>query len=718
MTTYKTGSKLGSSAVKDLADNAENLDRFVNDRERDTWDDRLGRTRLTLKGLEDAAVSAGPTVDAAVRAQESANKAKESAENIEQATRGYITRSEIAADKSESARDSVESMSQAIFSLGSGQEFFLTEGELLATQPSQPGRVAKALDTKKVWLWKAGGTGVSGSWIDTGLSDLDLAKNFIDTIVSVGTDTNKIFEYVDSNLAPVMSMYKDKTLWIPRLKKDIASSINDMTPLLESVYIEKGSELLFFKDVNGVPLLRVFADLEAIVGKYDLKAMQQATEDIRKNITVQEGNDFIRFIDANNAPLIRLLANQDLLIPKVGNLTQTVLDLKRSAEASTGSQSAGGSGSEGADCVLATLTNKPSSGVLTALLASTVNAAGVFPHAVNLIRIPALTRIQKNTFLCFLEARVDGNDFGRNSQGVCTLTVDTETLTVTMSNLIALHSAEAHPTVENAYYTFMNACAVKLDSGRIITLYVKRYGQREHYIYKRYSDDDGLTWSAYEDIGTQLNMARYNLLCPCSQGMVKRYGLNQGRIIFPVWYSGPDYRTEEFRAGFIYSDDGGTTWIDGAFNTETQSNEVQCAEDVNGDILFCIRRETEGAESKTWSKLKNGEMDLTPFKPNQVISRTRIMSGLIQAKNKYDLSVPKYQFISTNTPGRRNLKMFTSYDGGLNWIDEYDVPTTSAGSAYSCIERLNEYYTFILWENGPVNEFKCQIVSLNTLLKR
>ncbi|MDB0160045.1 hypothetical protein, partial [Escherichia coli] len=75
----------------------------------------------------------------------------------------------------------------------------------------------------------------------------------------------------------------------------------------------------------------------------------------------------------------------------------------------------------------------------------------------------------------------------------------------------------------------------------------------------------------------------------------------------------------------------GDTWRDGSFNNETMSNEVQCAEDVNGDILFCIRREVEGNTTKTWSKLLDGETQLTPFYPNQILGQTKIMSGLIQA---------------------------------------------------------------------------------------
>lgn len=52
MSTYKTKNPLGSAAVKDLYDNAENLDKFVNDRTKEESDDRLGVLRKTWYGME------------------------------------------------------------------------------------------------------------------------------------------------------------------------------------------------------------------------------------------------------------------------------------------------------------------------------------------------------------------------------------------------------------------------------------------------------------------------------------------------------------------------------------------------------------------------------------------------------------------------------------------------------------------------------------------
>ncbi|MGT5005884.1 tail fiber/spike domain-containing protein [Escherichia coli] len=52
MTTYNTRNPLGSSAAKDLYDNAQNLDHLSNDLINEKWKDRFGVDRLTWHGIE------------------------------------------------------------------------------------------------------------------------------------------------------------------------------------------------------------------------------------------------------------------------------------------------------------------------------------------------------------------------------------------------------------------------------------------------------------------------------------------------------------------------------------------------------------------------------------------------------------------------------------------------------------------------------------------
>lgn len=54
MTTYNTGNPLGSSAAKDLYDNAQNLDVALNSITQAIWSDRLGRNRRSYWGMEQA----------------------------------------------------------------------------------------------------------------------------------------------------------------------------------------------------------------------------------------------------------------------------------------------------------------------------------------------------------------------------------------------------------------------------------------------------------------------------------------------------------------------------------------------------------------------------------------------------------------------------------------------------------------------------------------
>lgn len=60
MSRFNTGNPIGSADVKDLSDNAKNLDIAVNDTLKLKWDDRFGVERKTLHGIE---VAANATLD-------------------------------------------------------------------------------------------------------------------------------------------------------------------------------------------------------------------------------------------------------------------------------------------------------------------------------------------------------------------------------------------------------------------------------------------------------------------------------------------------------------------------------------------------------------------------------------------------------------------------------------------------------------------------------
>ncbi|MFJ4117007.1 hypothetical protein ACIPV9_11415 [Pseudomonas psychrophila] len=90
-----TGNPVGSTAAKDLSDNAENLDKFANGEDYE-YDDRLGRSRKSLKWIEDAALAI-PAIDAALRSEQQAERSEAEAD-----------RARTAQSEAETARDAAQ----------------------------------------------------------------------------------------------------------------------------------------------------------------------------------------------------------------------------------------------------------------------------------------------------------------------------------------------------------------------------------------------------------------------------------------------------------------------------------------------------------------------------------------------------------------------------------------------------------------------------------
>lgn len=82
--TFNTGNPVGSTDARDLHDNAANFDIAANSLE-DTFQDRLGRSRLTYKGIESAASTGNPAVAAAAQAVSAAQEATDAAARAESA---------------------------------------------------------------------------------------------------------------------------------------------------------------------------------------------------------------------------------------------------------------------------------------------------------------------------------------------------------------------------------------------------------------------------------------------------------------------------------------------------------------------------------------------------------------------------------------------------------------------------------------------------------
>lgn len=471
--------------------------------------------------------------------------------------------------------------------------------------------------------------------------------------------------------------------------------------------INNSTDIFKIVDVNGKVAVVLKTDGRLFVAGLDTDLLSKLNAlDVSNLITTSSASTIFEIKDIEGNTTVKQLANGDLLLPSIGNLT-TLLSGIESRNTYTGLQAAH-SASKPIDHIIA---NNQDYFASEQVILTADDVKPVFSHDVEMVRIPAITRIGKTKYLLFFEARETEDDFGRNSQGVATLDVDLVGKSVSVSNIQALH--EAFTDTEGKLRTFMNACAVKLNNGRIICLYVRRYSTTEHQLYMRTSDDNGVTWSAYTDISAVKNVANINLLCPTSQGLVKRFGKHKGRIVFPVWSTDATYDLASFRSGYMYSDDDGVTWNLGEFASYPTANEVQIAEDLNGDMLFSIRLENR-TPPKVLARLSDKTKTYTDVATNVSLTDEAIMSGFIQADNTYDDSANKFMMSTCKNRNRTELLIHTSYDGGNTWRSYLLPSTTGQSVAYSCIENITPEFKFLLWESS--SNFKASVVALKNLI--
>ncbi len=500
----------------------------------------------------------------------------------------------------------------------------------------------------------------AGAWVKSAYDTLNQAKEYTNEKVEIDvTNTSDIVNEIDANGISVRKVTKEGKHFFIGLGTDLVSAISDSNQS-ELIYLSDSNNIFEHRDANG-------------------------------NITLKQDK------------------YGNLYDVKIGNVTQTILDLKEKDVGLEAKHLAG----KYADYVLAE--NMESYNETDYIMrADTINASGLFPHNVAIVRIPAITRIAKNKFLLFFEARVSQDDFGENSQGVATITVDEVTHLATLSNLKSLHSAYTDP--QSNLVTYQNACAVKLSTGRIICLYLCRYDTLYHRLLQRHSDDDGQTWSAARDITSVKGANNWDLLCPTSQGLVKQYGQHKGRVVFPLWYALKSAVPKDFRAGYIYSDDNGENWQLGQFADYLAANELQIAEDLNGDMLFNIRLEST-SRPNVLTRLSDKTKMFSEVDRNKELTNASIMCGFIQGENQYDLSANKFHLTACKSADRHELQIHTSYDGGKNWRTWMLPSTVGQLAAYSCIESLSASYKFVLWESDFMTNFKYAVVSLNNLIE-
>lgn len=223
------------------------------------------------------------------------------------------------------------------------------------------------------------------------------------------------------------------------------------------------------------------------------------------------------------------------------------------------------------------------------------------------------------------------------------------------------------------------------------------------WLYMKYSDDDGKTWSDPILLNGMVKAEDSRVLVTGpGRGMQIKNGEYKGRLIVPVY--------DTAQSGIIYSDDHGATWnyAKGPSTKKAAMSESQIVEMPDGTLRVYARSTgSKIAEAvsldggKTWTEAAYVPGMTQPEWGSQ-LSVIRY-GGLIEGKPALIMSTPA-GVGNYRRDGRVKIGLITdtgkegSEKYKIDWTYDYSVDSKNAGFAYSCLSELPNHQIGLMYE--------------------
>ena len=304
-------------------------------------------------------------------------------------------------------------------------------------------------------------------------------------------------------------------------------------------------------------------------------------------------------------------------------------------------------------------------------------------------RIPGIIVTGKGTLLIYCEARREASDWAMMDILLCR----SEDMGESFSAPVPLaKGTEEHKTVNNPVM-------VEDTRGRIHFLYCEDYTINKGRILHRYSDDDGLTWSASEDITASAHPEYHNAFA-----LGPGHGIRSadGTLIIPVWMV-PKSAEAQLSShspsviSTLYSKDNGESFALGELLSDTDGvknpNETVAAVTSDSRIYLNIRMQ---GQCRAVAYSDNGYSDWKDYHADPRLPDPQCFGSV----SSYNDGEHPYSLIFVNcnsTEKRENITVRVSTDNGKTYpicrtIDEsrggyVDIAVdNSAGVIYALYE--------------------------------
>lgn len=308
-------------------------------------------------------------------------------------------------------------------------------------------------------------------------------------------------------------------------------------------------------------------------------------------------------------------------------------------------------------------------------------------------RIPGMLLTRNGTLLCYCEARRAHNDWAlmdillQRSSDFCNSFSEP---------IILATGTEQHPTVNNPVM-------VEDRNGRIHFLHCEDYGINGGRILRRYSDDDGVTWSEPIDV-TYATLPEYRNAFALGPG----HGLctGDGTLLFPVWmvpkeYEAPLTHHSPSVISTLYSKDNGETWACGEILPTTPTtinpNETEVALLADGSVYLNTRL-GGSITHRGQAYSKNGYENWENYGPNRDLIDPECFGSVISVSPPNGSHTLLFLNCASKTT-RRLVTVKTSTDSGKTWVHGKLLNEQQGGYAELAADDCGEHI-FALYETA------------------
>lgn len=324
-------------------------------------------------------------------------------------------------------------------------------------------------------------------------------------------------------------------------------------------------------------------------------------------------------------------------------------------------------------------------------------------------RAPAVVKAADGTLLAFAEGRI----------GSCS---DTASIDIVVKRYVngawsALQVVARH----SAGHIYHNVTpVVDAASGRVVVLYTENYD----HIHRIASEDDGLHWTAADDISADVWSTAWGALYagqmatgPAS-AIQLTHGRHAGRLVAGMTVRvAPGAAPANLGGALIYSDDGGLTWRLGASSLGAEpavgAQELSLFERGDGSLFVTARNEEGDSGTRDRAVYAvSGDQGLSftsdfALLPDMDLPGTGIQASTLALREMNRDGYDRALFAAPVGPNREDLTIRSSFDGGLTWQDAADGALVKDGySAYSSMTVLGGGTFGILYEAGTIKQYQ------------